>query len=97
MHQYPDPHIFLERTDSLFILKSSFDLSDLFSNTETQHYHDGILDVLDSKYNNERAQYRTNERKLRLLLRTHTHGAPITQAGSGFRALAFSSGRSFAL
>ena len=60
---------------------------------ETLNYLDDILDVLDKNKNNERAQYRTNERKLRLLLRTHQQDVPVVQAGSGFRALAFSSGK----
>ena len=53
---------------------------------------DDVLDVLGTSHNNRRAHYRTNENKLRLLLRTMPQELPILEFGNGFRALAFASG-----
>ena len=51
-----------------------------------------ILDILGTGHNKKRAQFRTNEDKLRLLLRTMSHDSPILEYGKGFRALAFATG-----
>ena len=53
---------------------------------------DEILDILWIGHNKKRVQFRTNEDKLRLLLRTMSHDSPILEYGKGFRALAFATG-----
>ena len=83
---------FLAKRDRLYILKSSFDANDIFTKPYIFDFVSEIIDILDSRNNDKRAQYRTNERRLRLLLRTHANDAPVLAFGNGFRALAFALG-----
>lgn len=83
----------MDKTDRLYILKLSFDLNNIFTEHDRFNVFDDILGILDSRNNYKRAQYHTNEEKLRLLLRTNAQYAPVLTSGHGFRALAFASGR----
>ena len=83
---------FLDKIDRLYILKSTFDLNNIFTDNYNLDFVGDVIGIYDSRSNGKRAQYHSNERKLRLLLRTIAHDTPVLLSGNGFRAFVFSSG-----